>query len=98
MSLTVLSEINDPFYAMIFKITLDDDLDVVVIRGISDTIVDSSQSKAHIINVEITITGILAIYDLDGRSLLTVASAVDDKEIPIREDKLIKYSKSPLIV
>jgi hypothetical protein len=51
---------------MIFEITPDDDLDVTVIRRVSDAVVYGRQSKPHIVDIKKTVTGIFAVYDLDG--------------------------------
>lgn len=98
MSVTALSEVNYSLHPVVSEITFDDDLDVAVISCTFNAVMNGSQSETDIVDIEIAVARVLSVNDLYGASLLRITSAVNDKEIPSREDKLVKSLHGSLVV
>jgi hypothetical protein len=48
-----------------------------------------SQSEAHVVDIEIAVTGIFPVYDPDSTTFIIVSSPVNNKEITARKNEFI---------
>lgn len=83
---------------MIFEVAFYYHLDVAVVTSGFDAVMYRRQPESDVVDIEIAEAGVFTIDDLDRRSLLAVAAAVDDKKVPLSEDEFIKSHKGSLIV
>lgn len=83
---------------MIFEVAFYYYLDVAVVSCGFNAVMYRRQPEPDVIDIEIAEAGIFTIDDLDRRSLLAVAAAVDYKKVPLSEDEFIKSHKGSFIV
>ena len=83
---------------MIFEVALYYYLDVAIVNSGFNTVMHCRQPESYIIDIEIPESGVFSIDNFDRRSLFAVTATVDNEEVPLSEDELIKCHKRSLVV
>ncbi len=83
---------------MIFKVTLDNYLDVAVVGSPLNAVMHCRQSESDVVYVKVAEAFIFAVDDLYNGSLLAIAAAVNYEEVPLSENEFVESHQCPFIV
>lgn len=71
------------------QVLLENGMYIAVVLRSPDAFMKCGEAESHVVYVEIPVTGIFAVDDLHGTSLIAFATLVDDKKVLPRKGELI---------